>query len=129
WNQKVFLPLTFGSTFRRSLGRADVVHLFDFRSYLNAVAVNALERKNTPYVFSAFGELPRATGIKRPIKVIYDLIFGYRILKNAHFLLAQTEDEAEWYRRFGAREEQIRIVPLAVDLKELEDLPAKGGFR
>ncbi|MBI4491375.1 MAG: glycosyltransferase [Chloroflexi bacterium] len=129
WNHKIFLPLSFRPTFKRALANADVAHLFSFRTYQNAMAVGALHRRGVPYVVSAFGELPRATGPKRLLKQLYDVAYGYRILLGADALLAQTEEEAYWYRRFAARDDRIHVVPLAVDLEALADLPARGGYR
>jgi glycosyltransferase involved in cell wall biosynthesis len=130
WNQKVFVPLSFGRSLRRRIRLTDVMHLFDFRTMQNAVVLQMLRSRRAPrYVLSAFGELPRATGIKRPIKQVYDLIFGFRLLAHAAFVLAQTPEEADEYRRFGCRPEQIRQLPLAVDLDEACGAPSPGTFR
>jgi glycosyltransferase involved in cell wall biosynthesis len=130
WDQKVFIPLGFGRSLRRHLHLTDVIHLFDFRTMQNAVVLQMLRTSTAPrYVLSAFGELPRATGIKRPIKHTYDLLFGFRLLTRAAFVLAQTPEEADEYLRFGCRPDQIRHLPLGVDLDEACDAPAPGTFR
>jgi glycosyltransferase involved in cell wall biosynthesis len=128
---KVFLPLGFARSFRAQSHKSDLVHLFDFRTFQNAVAVQALhdQHRRPRYVVSAFGELPRATGAKRPIKVIYDLVYGFRLLRNAVRVLAQTPEEADEYRRFGCSDNQIRQLPLAVSLDELDLAPPAGTFR
>lgn len=128
WKYNVFLPLSFGAQLRQALETADVVHLFGFRSYQSAVVVRELRRR-VPYVVSAFGQMARAAGPKRPVKVLFDLLWGHRLLREASALIAQTEDEVRWYRRFGGQEERIHQVPLAVDLGELGDPPERGTFR
>jgi glycosyltransferase involved in cell wall biosynthesis len=125
WKYKIFLPATFGKTLSSSLRGAELAHLFDFRSYLNAVALNQLERRGIPYVLSAVGELPLASGPKRPLKVVFDRLYGRRLVRGAAALLAQTEDEARWYRRMGGCSDQIRVVPLAIDTAHVS--PAKPG--
>ncbi len=130
WQYKVFLPFGFGQTFCQQALQSDVVHLFDFRSFQNAVALHALRAPLTPpYVLSAFGELPRATGVKRPIKVVYDFVFGFRLLQRAALLLAQTPEEADEYQRFGGPAERIRQLPLAVSLDKLGSASPPGSFR
>jgi glycosyltransferase involved in cell wall biosynthesis len=130
WQFKVFLPLGFGQMFREYARESDIIHFFDFRSFQNAVAVQALPPSaSPPYLLSAFGELPRATGVKRPIKIVYDLVFGFRMLRGAARVLAQTPEEAAEYRRFGCPDEQIRQLPLAVSLDELASAPPPGRFR
>jgi glycosyltransferase involved in cell wall biosynthesis len=127
---KVFLPFGFEHTFREHVLKSDVIHLFDFRTFQNAVAVQWLRRSGAPpYVLSAFGELPRATGVKRPIKAVYDLVFGFRLLRDAARVLAQTPQEADEYHRFGCPLEQIRQLPLAVSLDELASAPPPGCYR
>ena len=112
-----------------SLRGAALVHLFDFRSYLNAVALDQLERRGTPYVLSALGELPLASGPKRPLKVVFDRLYGRRLLRRAAALLAQTDDEARWYRRMGGCSDRIRVVPLAIDTAQIPAAKSKGAFR
>jgi glycosyltransferase involved in cell wall biosynthesis len=131
WRYKAFLPLDFGHTFDKHIAQSDVVHLFDFRTLQNAIASRALfgHANAPPYIVSAFGELPRASGIKRPVKVVYDAIFGYRLLHRAARVVAQTVEEADEYLQFGCSASQIRQLPLAVSLEGLKLAPAPGTFR
>jgi glycosyltransferase involved in cell wall biosynthesis len=129
WKYKILFPPGFGPLFRAALRKAQVVHLFDFRDYQNAVALWPLRHSGVPFVLSALGEIPRATGPKRWAKVVYDQIWGHRLIAGASALLAQTEDEATWYERFGARSDQIRIVPLAVDVDAIRRSASPGQFR
>jgi glycosyltransferase involved in cell wall biosynthesis len=127
WNYKVFLPTGFGQAFAKALQTTQLVHIFDFRDYQNAVALPRLRRAGVPYVLSALGELPRAHGIKRWIKVVYDVVWGRRLVRHAAALLAQTPEEASWYERLGARRERIRLIPLAVDAAALRARSAQAS--
>ncbi len=129
WNYKIFLPTTFGKAFRSALPQADIVHLFDFRDLQNALALGGMRRHSVPYLLSAFGELPRASGPKRPAKYVFDLLWGYRLIRQATALIAQTADEAEWYAHFGALPEQVHTVPLAVDVDAIPVPSRSGDFR
>jgi glycosyltransferase involved in cell wall biosynthesis len=129
WKYKIFVPLGFGPAFRSALRTADIVHLFDFRDLQNAMAYMSMRRTRTAFVLSAFGELPRAEGPKRWAKHVYDLLWGYRTINKASALVAQTDNEAEWYERFGALPGKIRNIPLAVDLDTIRRPPARGAFR
>jgi glycosyltransferase involved in cell wall biosynthesis len=129
WRYKLFFPRGFGPAFRRALDKCDVVHLFDFRDYQNAVGLTNLQRRGVPFVVSALGELSRASGVKRPIKLAFDVMFGYRILGSAAALLAQTPEEAGWYVRLGAPAHRIKILPLAIDVDALPRDRQRGAFR
>ncbi len=129
YRQKVFVPLGFARALRRTVGQFDVIHLSDFRTVQNAQALGIARRAGVPFVLSAFGQLPRATGIKRTIKRGYDLCYGRALLRSAGALIAQTENEAAWYRRLGADSARVRVVPLAIDTETLASPPSGAAFR
>lgn len=129
WRAKLFFPRGLPAALARELAACDVAHLSDFRSYLNAVAWRAAVAAGKPYVLSAFGQLPRGRGAKRGLKVLFDRRDGRPLIRNASALLAQTAHEATWYRRLGGAPGQIRLLPLAVDLREFATLPPPGEFR
>jgi glycosyltransferase involved in cell wall biosynthesis len=129
WQYKVFLPRGFAAAIFQTVSQFDVVHLCDQRTLQNWLAHRAALRAGVPYVLSAFGELPRATGIKRALKWLYDLTGGYAQLRCARWAIAQTASEADAYAQFGVRRERIALVPLAVDLQEFTPLPPRGTFR
>jgi glycosyltransferase involved in cell wall biosynthesis len=74
------------------------------------------------------GSLPRI-GAKQQLKWIYDVLFGYRLLRDASKVIALTRVEAEQYRRMGVPEEKIAIIPNGIDLSEYAELPPKGVFK
>ncbi|HEX5501410.1 MAG TPA: glycosyltransferase [Thermomicrobiales bacterium] len=129
WKAKIFLPLGFRRALEALLPSADVIHLSDFRSVQNAIGWRAAHAADVPYVISAYGQLPRGRGLKRPLKVVFDHRDGYAMVRHAEALLAQTAHEAACYRRLGGDPAQIRLVPLAVDLDEFAELPPRGAFR
>jgi len=129
WQYKVFLPRGFAAAIRKTAAQFDVVHLCDLRTMQNWLAYRAALRAGVPFVLSAFGELPRATGVKRALKWLYDLTGGYAQLRCASRALAQTETEAQAYARFGVSHDRIALIPLAVDMREFESLPPRGTFR
>jgi glycosyltransferase involved in cell wall biosynthesis len=129
WQYKVFLPRGFAAAIRQTVAQFDVVHLCDLRTMQNWLAYRTALRAGVPYVLSAFGELPRATGIKRVLKWLYDLTGGYAQLRYASQAIAQTESEAQAYTQFGVSRGRIALVPLAIDMSEFESLPPRGTFR
>lgn len=129
WNHKVFLPLGFRRKLVKSISQFDLVHLSDFRTYQNVIAYRCALQNEIPYLVSAFGQLPRATGVKRPIKRMYDLLFGYEMLRQSSCVLAQTEEEVREYERFGVPRKRVTLIPLGIDLSEFEPLPPRGLFR
>ena len=106
----------------------DVIHMHDFRSYQNIIAHHYAKKYNVPYVIQAHGSvLPFFQ--KQRLKKIFDLFFGYRILRDASKMIASTKTEVEQYKKMGVDEDKIEIVPNGIDLSEYENLPEKREFR
>ena len=63
------------------------------------------------------------------MKWVYDVLFGYRLLRDASKVIALSTVEAEQYRAMGVPEEKIAIIPNGIDLTEYANLPLKGSFK
>jgi glycosyltransferase involved in cell wall biosynthesis len=101
--------------------------LHNFRTYQNYVAYSYAKRTNTPYILQARGSIPRIG--KKELKWLYDVFFGYRLLKDASKVIALTQVETDQYRHMGVSEEKIAIIPNGIDLSEYAELPPKGSFK
>ena len=106
----------------------DVIHMHNFRSYQNVLVHHHAKKYGIPYILQAHGSvLPFFQ--KQRLKKLYDLVWGYRILKDASKVIALTKMEAEQYKKMGVDEDKIEIVSNGIDLSEYENLPERGGFR
>jgi glycosyltransferase involved in cell wall biosynthesis len=105
----------------------DILHFHNFRTYQNYVAYNYAKTTNTPYILQAHGSIPRLG--KSILKLIYDIFFGYQLLRDATRVIALSRVEAEQYRAMGVPEEKIAIIPNGIDLSEYVNLPPKGAFK
>jgi len=123
-----FLTPSMISAARINLKKFDVVHIHDFRSFQSIVTHYYARKYCIPYVLQAHGSIPRV-GAWRRLKWIYDVFFGYKLLKDAARVIALSKVEAEQYKRMGAPEENIAIIPNGIDLSEYAELPPKGSFK
>jgi glycosyltransferase involved in cell wall biosynthesis len=106
----------------------NVVHMHSYYSFQNVIVHHYTRKHDIPYVLQAHGTV--ATYFERgSLKKIFDVIWGYALLKDATKLIAVTPTEAEQYKRMGISEEKIEIVPNGIDLAEFENLPQRGQFR
>jgi len=122
------IPYYIPFVLRKEIRQFDIIHIHEHRTLL-AVCVHYYAKKyNVPYVLQAHGSvLPHFQ--KQRLKKFFDIIFGYRILKDASKIIALTETEANQYMQMGIDESNICIIPNGIDLKEYENLPQKGEFR
>ncbi|MFC1977733.1 glycosyltransferase [Chloroflexota bacterium] len=120
-------PAIFGKA-REEVRQFDVIHMHNFRTFQN-VAVHHYARKyGIPCVLQAYGSLARVMS-KQGIKLLYDKIWGYKLIADASKLLAMTPTEIEQYGELGAERERIVTVPNCIEISEYERLPEKGTFR
>lgn len=125
---KFFVTFDLCSFLEREVRFFDVVHLHEYRTFLNIVVHHYAMKYGVPYVLHAHCSLPRIMA-KQGLKWIFDVFFGYRLLRDASKVIALSQTEAEQYRGMGVPEEKIEIIPNGIDLTEYATLPPKGSFK
>ncbi|MCW4029672.1 MAG: glycosyltransferase family 4 protein [Candidatus Bathyarchaeota archaeon] len=105
----------------------DVIHGHEYLTFENIVIHYYAKKYNVPYVISAHGSLIHFG--KKIRKRLFDLTFGYHILKDASAVIALTDLESQQYRNVGVPDNLIKIVPNGLDLAAYTDLPPKGSFK
>ena len=113
---------------RREMESFDIVHLNGYRSTMMLEVARAARRMGVPIVTQPFGTLPVIVNSLFS-KRLYDRILGHKELEGIYALLALQETEREQARALGIPEERIEIIPIGVDPKERDAVPAKGFFR
>jgi glycosyltransferase involved in cell wall biosynthesis len=108
---------------------ADVVHMGESRGIVQFWTANACRRSQAPLVWSAYGGLGTAPGIRGPYRRLHDVLLTSRIVPDVSRFLAQTEHEEAIYRKLGAPAAHIRRIPLCVDWSEFERRPNPGALR
>lgn len=111
-----------------SIGKFDIVHMHNYRSYQNNVVYRFAKKFDVPYILQAHGSLPRIFG-KKKLKKIYDYIWGDKLLNGTERVIAVSNVEIEQYQNMGLDKDKIRIVPNGIDLSEYGQIPKKGEFR
>ena len=129
WRTKKYLPRGLLTSLARRVGDYDAVHVTDARTYLTAAAYLATAPRNVPLCLSAHGSLPGSAGLRGAVKGAYDAVLVRPMLRRAALLLAQTDHEAELYRRFGGRPAAIRPLPLPLPPVEVDLDAVRGSFR
>ncbi|MEM5777299.1 MAG: glycosyltransferase [Candidatus Aenigmatarchaeota archaeon] len=106
----------------------DVVHTHFGRQPYDIAVHYYSKIYGVPYVLQAHGSLPRIMA-KQRLKWVYDVFFGYRLLRDADKVIALNDFEAKRYKAMGVLDERIVIIPNGIDLAEYAKLPAKGCFK
>jgi len=125
---KLFLSPEMTVVLRKKLKEFDVVHTHFGRQVYDVAVGYYAKKYGVPYVLQARGSLPRIMAWQR-LKWVYDVFFGYRLLRDASKVVALSQVEAQQYKAMGVPEEKIAIIPNGIDLSEYANLPPKGSFR
>jgi glycosyltransferase involved in cell wall biosynthesis len=127
-NIGLFISPSMKKWLKKNIRNYDIIHLHSFPLYQNVIVHHYAKKYNIPYILQAHGSVLH-TFQKQRLKKIFDLIFGYRILREASKVIALTKTEVEQYKKMGVDEDKIEIVPNGIDLSEYNSLPKRGEFR
>lgn len=114
---------------RDAMTHVDVVHMGESRGIHNLWAAKAAGAAGVPLVWSAFGGLPSATGIRGLYRRMHDVFLTRQVIPRVDAFIAQTPHERSIYMSHGAPEDRIHEIPLCVDLSSYERLPERGSLR
>lgn len=93
---------------------ADVIHVMNHWTLLNAVVYRAARRTGRPYVVCPAGAL-RIYGRSNLLKKLYSKSIGNRIIQNAAACVAIADNEIDRFRHYGVRDDHIALIPNGVD--------------
>jgi len=126
---KYHVALPLGLFFKsKEIKKFDIIHLHGYRHLLNVVVAHYARKYGMPYLIHTHGSLLRMEEKKR-VKRIFDVLCGYKVLRNAATAIALTETELKQYKKMGIHENKIVILPNGIDLTQYASLPQKGSFR
>lgn len=113
---------------RKEIKEFDIIHLHNFRSYQNVIIHRYAEKYGIPYVLQAHGSVLRIME-KQTLKKIYDIFWGYKILKDASRLIAVSNIEVEQYKQLGVGENRIEVISNGIDIDLFKNLPKPNQFK
>jgi len=127
FHQRLFLPLGLFRNMLRHLSGCDLVHVHELRSPPTVAAYKTARKLQLPFVLSTHGGLQWLG--KRTAKYLFDKMWGQSILQHATKLISVSPLEEKDARDFGAKPEQIRLLPNVVFPEDYSELPRAGQFR
>jgi len=113
---------------RRELKSFDIIHQHSYRNFANIVIHHYAQKYDIPYVLDTHGSMPRLG--KRRLKWFFDVALGYRTLRDASKVIAETEVGVAEYKEAGVAQDKIFLLPPPpCDVDEFSQLPPPGLFR
>ena len=113
---------------KQNINKFDIIHMHNFRTYQNIVVHKFAKKHGIPCVLQAHGSVLRIIE-KKGLKYLFDIIFGYRILRDASKLIAVSNIEVEQYLQMDVPKEKIIVIPNGIETDSFINLPKNGDFR
>lgn len=111
-----------------NIGQYDVVHLHNFRSYQNNVTYRFAKKHGIPVILQPDASTQRVMS-KRWLKWLYDIRYGYSMLRGATKVVAISEEEAAYDKKAGVKEENLVCLYTGMPIELFKNPPEYGGFR
>ena len=127
FRHRIFMAPGFSIDARKQFSGCDVVHVHELRSMLTVTAFRAALDLGIPYVVSPHGGLLHLG--KREAKVIFDKVWGNRILRHAAAVMAVSSLEADQARSCRVEPRRTRVLPNPIRVADYEDLPDGRRFK
>ena len=118
-NRRFGIPQPRFLTLSKLVCDANVIHLSNHWSVLNALVylINLFYRR--PYVVCPAGSLIDAAKSDK-LKILYDVVVGKRLLRNAAVVVAIVPREVESFKKYSIEEKNIVVIPNGIPLREVK---------
>lgn len=124
----IFLPIGYVRWMKSNLQNYNVVHLHDYYTFLNVIAVYFCKKYGIEYVIHPHGSaVPLKERGKQQIKTIFNYLFGNKILNNAKNILVLSRYEKDTLSSYLPKLTHKIIItsPIVKMHKKLNKLEAK----
>lgn len=115
--KRFFVPRFSFRQLRQIVVQADVIHLMNHWTLLNAFIYRIARQLNKPYVVCPAGALP-VYGRSKLIKYLYNWIVGKKILRNASACIAITPGELPQFQAYGVNPGKVFVIPNGISEEE-----------
>lgn len=129
FHHKVFISPSMIWMAKKELKNYDVIHMHDTRTFQNVIIHYFAKKYKIPYVLQPHGTLSSQVNTKKSFKVLFDILFGNQVFKDASKIIALNDSEGLKCKEMGLVDEQIAIIPNGINLRDYNNLPEKGQFK
>lgn len=128
--KRFFIPSIFTSWHKIycELKSADVVHIIGHWNILNIIIAFILFFQRKPYIVTPAGSL-KILGRSVFLKKIYNILFGYFIIRNASGLIAVTKKEIGDFKDYKIQKSRITVISNGIDRRDFKPLEINKTIR
>jgi len=112
--ERYYIPKLSQRIIKDAVANADIIHLMNHWTILNALVYISARRQNKPYVVCPAGALP-LFGRSQKFKHLYNKFIGNNIISNANGHIAIAVNEIGHFKQYGVEPDQVSLIPNGIN--------------
>ena len=125
--ERYYIPKLLQRKIKDAVANADIIHLMNHWTILNALVYLSARRQKKPYVVCPAGALP-LFGRSQKFKYLYNKFIGNNIISNANGHIAISGNEIAQFESYGVAAYKITVIPNGINQEDFKSRDA-DNFR
>ncbi|MDY6793334.1 MAG: glycosyltransferase family 4 protein [Thermodesulfobacteriota bacterium] len=117
--ERYYIPKLSQQTIKDAVANADIIHLMNHWTILNALVYRSVRKQNKPYVVCPAGALP-LFGRSQKFKYLYNRFIGNHIISDANGHIAIGVNEISHFEKYGVEPEKVSLIPNGIDPEDFK---------
>ena len=117
--KRYYIPKLSQRIIKDAVANADIIHLMNHWTILNALVYISAGRQNKPYVVCPAGALP-LFGRSQKVKYLYNKFIGNNIISNANGHIAISGNEIAQFEPYGVAADKITVIPNGINPEDFK---------
>ena len=126
--RRFLIPTLSNRAIAHAIADADVIHLTNHWTALNAIGARIAAKMRKPYVVCPAGALP-VFGRSRILKFVYNAVVGKRVVRDANAWVAITDAERHQFSPYAVNPSSVTVIPNGIWIDEFSEKTHKIDYR
>ena len=117
--ERYYIPKLSQQIIKDAVANADIIHLMNHWTILNALVYLSAKRQKKPYVVCPAGALP-LFGRSQKFKYLYNKFIGNNIISNANGHIAIAVNEIGNFQKYGVQPDKVSLIPNGINPEDFK---------
>jgi glycosyltransferase involved in cell wall biosynthesis len=117
--ERYYIPKLSQRNIKDAVANADIIHLMNHWTILNALVYLSARRQKKPYVVCPAGALP-LFGRSHKFKYLYNKFIGNNIISNANGHIAIAVNEIGHFQQYGVEPDKVSLIPNGINPEDFK---------
>jgi len=117
--ERYYIPKLSQRIIKNAVANADIIHLMNHWTILNALVYLSARKQKKPYVVCPAGALP-LFGRSQKFKYLYNKFIGNNIISNANGHIAIAVNEIGHFQKYGVEPDKVSLIPNGINPEDFK---------